>query len=114
MRAALISIADTPSPVAGKSLARRQLDFAFALGCERVIALGNGAAPEAIALRHATEARGARFHSIGDAHGLLGAVAAADELLVLAPGRQHEHRGAPFERLERARILGQQAGREHQ
>ena len=100
MRAALISIADTPSPVAGKSLARRQLDFAFALGCERVIALGNGAAPEAIALRHATEARGARFHSIGDAHGLLGAVAAADELLVLAPGLLPEDPRA-LEALER-------------
>ena len=85
MRAALISIAETPFPVVGKSLARRQLDFALAAGCERVIAIGNGALPEAIALRHAAEARGARFQCIGDTHGLLGAVA-ADELLVLAPG----------------------------
>jgi hypothetical protein len=100
VRAALISIAETPSPVVGKSLARRQLDFALAAGCERVIALGNGAAPEAIALRHAAEARGARFHSIGDTHGLLGAVPAADELLVLAPGLLPEDAGA-LESLER-------------
>jgi hypothetical protein len=85
VRAALISIAETPTPVGGKSLARRQLDFALAAGCERIIALGNGASPEAIALRHTAEARGARFHSIGDTHGLLGAVPAADELLVQAP-----------------------------
>lgn len=85
MRAALIAIAETPSLVAGKSLARRQLDFALAAGCERVIALGNGASAEAIALRHAAEGRGAKFQCIGDTHGLLGAVPAADELLVLAP-----------------------------
>ena len=100
MRAALISIAETPSPVAGKSLARRQLDFALAAGCERIIALGNGASPEAIALRHAAEARGARFQCLGDTHGLLGAVPAADELLVLAPGLLPEDRGA-LELLER-------------
>jgi hypothetical protein len=100
VRAALISIAETPSPVAGKPLARRQLEFALAAGCERVIALGNGASPEAIALRHAAETRGARFQCIGDAHSLLGAVPAADELLVLAPGLLPEDRDA-LELLER-------------
>ena len=94
MRAALISIAgqprdaarNAPLAVAGKTLARRQLDFALAAGCERVLALGDGASPEAIALRHAAEAGGAKFDAIRDAHGLLGAVRAAEELLVLAPG----------------------------
>jgi len=100
VRAALISIPETQSPVAGKSLARRQLDFALAAGCERVIALGHGASLEAIALRHAAEARGARFQCIGDTHGLLGAVPAADELLVLAPGLLPEDRGA-LEALQR-------------
>jgi hypothetical protein len=100
VRAALISIAETPIPVAGKSLERRQLDFALAAGCERVIALGNGASPEAIALRHAAEARGARFQCIADIHGLLGAVPAADELLVLAPGLLPEDAVA-LESLER-------------
>ena len=100
MRAALISIAATPLPLAGKTIARRQLDFALAAGCERVIALGNGALPEALALRHATEARGARFQCIGDAHGLLGAVPAGDELLVLASGLVAEDTSA-LEALER-------------
>lgn len=100
MRAALISIAGTALPLAGKSIARRQLDFALAAGCERVIVLGNGASPEAVALRHVAEARGARFHCIGDAHGLLGAVPAADELLVLAPGLVAEEASA-LDALER-------------
>jgi len=56
--------------------------------------------PEAIALRHAAEARGARFQCIGDTHGLLGAVPAADELLVLAPGLLPEDAVA-LESLER-------------
>ena len=94
MRAALISIAgqprnadsSAPLALAGKSLARRQLDFALAAGCESVIALGDGASAEAIALRHAAEAAGARFQAIRDSHGLLGAVRADDELLALAPG----------------------------
>jgi hypothetical protein len=100
VRAALISIAEAPLSLAGKSIARRQLDFALAAGSERVIALGNGALPEAVALRHVAEARGVRFQCIGDAHGLLGAVPAGDELLVLAPGLVAEEPGA-LEALER-------------
>ena len=94
MRVALISIAgqpreadgDAPIAVAGKTLAHRQLDFALAAGSERVIALGDGASAEATALRHAAQGAGARFDMIRDAHGLLGALGASDELLVLAPG----------------------------
>ena len=87
MRSALISIAGQPPlTLAGKTLARRQLDFALAAGCEGVIALGDGSSAEAIALRHAAEAGGARFQAIRDGHGLLGAVRAEDELLALAPG----------------------------
>lgn len=87
MRSALISIPGQPAAtLAGKSLARRQLDFALAAGCESVIALGDGASAEAVALRHAAEAAGARFQAIRDGHGLLGAVRAEDELLALAPG----------------------------
>jgi hypothetical protein len=100
VRAALISIAGTPLSLAGKSIARRQLDFALAAGCERVIALGDGASPEAVALRLAAEGHGARFQCIVDAHGLLGAVPAGDELLVLAPGLLAEEAGA-LESLER-------------
>ena len=94
MRSALISLVgqprevsgDAPLTLAGKTLAHRQLDFALAAGCEGVIVLGDGGSGEAIALRHAAEAAGARFQAIRDGHGLLGAVGADDELLVLAPG----------------------------
>lgn len=87
MRSALISIPGQPAAtLAGKTLARRQLDFALAAGCESVIALGDGGSAEAIGLRHAAEAAGARFQAIRDCHGLLGAVRAEDELLALAPG----------------------------
>ena len=94
MRAALISIAGQPRraggqeyvALAGKTIARRQLDFALADGCDQIFVLGDGASAEAIALRHAAEAAGARFQAISTGHGLLGAVGATDELLVLAPG----------------------------
>jgi hypothetical protein len=87
VRSALISIAgQPPATFAGKTLARRQLEFALAAGCEGVIVLGDGASAEAIGLRHAAEAAGARFQAIRDCHGLLGAVRAEDELLALAPG----------------------------
>lgn len=100
MRAALISLTGPSSALAGKTLARRQLDFALAAGCGRIIVLGNGASAEAIALRHAAEARGARFQCIGNTHGLLGAVPAGDELLALAPGLLPEEERA-LEALER-------------
>ena len=86
MRAALISLTEGHLKLAGKTLARRQLDFALAAGCESVIVLGDGASAEAIALRHAAEGAGARFQAIRDSQGLLGAVRADDELLALAPG----------------------------
>lgn len=86
MRAALISIAGQQAVLAGKTLARRQLDFVLAAGCDHVFALGDGASAEVIGLRHATEAAGARFQAIRNGHGLLGAIGATDELLVLAPG----------------------------
>lgn len=102
MRAALISINNQPrddlrqAPLAivGLSLARRQLEFALAAGCERIIVLGDGADPEAIALRHAAEGAGARFQAIADAGALLGTVRATEELLVIAPGVLPESRAA--------------------
>ena len=112
MRAALISMAGQPRDaagtaplvLAGKTLARRQLDFALAAGCESVIALGDGASPEAIALRHAAEAGGARFQAVRDSHGLLGAVRADDELLALAPGLLPEAPAA-LEALGESRVV---------
>ncbi len=94
MRVALISIdgqprdaaRQVPLAIAGKTLARRQLDAALAARCERIVALGHGASAEAVALRHVAEAAGARFDAVQHSHGLLGTVRATDEVLVLAPG----------------------------
>lgn len=94
MRAALISIVGQPRrtegqghlELAGKTIARRQLDFVLAAGCGQVFVLGDGASAEAIALRHVAEGAGARFQAIGTGHGLLGAVGATDDLLAIAPG----------------------------
>lgn len=94
MRAALISIEGQPRDaasgaivgIAGKSLARRQLDFALAAGAEQVVLLSDGDRPEAVELRHTAESTGAKVLTIADGHGMLGAVRAADHLLVLAPG----------------------------
>lgn len=93
MRAALISIAGQPREpldgaqlrIAGKSLARRQLDFALAAGSERIFVLGDGGSAEAIALRHAAERAGARVQVIRSGHELVSSLHAADELLVIAP-----------------------------
>src|SRR5690606_41703492 len=81
-----------------------QLDTWIPARSKQHIALGTGASSEAIALRHASEARGARFVSVGDAHGLLGAVPAGDELLVLAPELLAEDRRA-LEALERGTAI---------
>ncbi len=93
MRIALIATADrasgdgaSPATVAGKPIARHQLDLALALGCEKILGLGNGATPEAIALRHAAEASGARFQAMRGVRDLPAAVHGDDLLLVLAHG----------------------------
>lgn len=72
--------------VAGMPIARHQLDFALALGCERVLCFGYGAAAEAIALRHAAESRGAQFQVVRNVRDLPAAVRGDDQLLVLARG----------------------------
>jgi len=102
LRAALISLAGQPRDargeplrIAGKTLARRQLEFALAAGCERIVALGDGALPEAIALAHLAERGGARFRAIRDSQGLLAAVRADDALVVLAPGLLPDSSAAP-------------------
>lgn len=102
MRVALIAIdgqphlADEQGPVlvGGRALALRQLDFALAAGAERIIGLGHGATPEAVALRLASEAAGARFQVASGVEGLLGTVGTADDLLVFMPGLLPEARDA--------------------
>jgi hypothetical protein len=91
VRAALISLAaqpreaaaGAPLTIAGKTLAQRQLEFALAAGCERIVVLGEGASRDAIALSHKAEAAGAQFQAISGSHGLLGTARSGDELLVL-------------------------------
>jgi hypothetical protein len=75
-----------PAKLAGKTVARHQLDFAVALGCEKILCLGNGASPDAVALRHAAEASGARFQAVRGVRDLPAAVRGNDGLLVLAHG----------------------------
>ena len=93
MRIALIATADRgsgegvePAIIAGKSIARHQLDFALALRCEKVLSIGHGAAPESIGLRQAAEAHGAHFQVIRGSRDLPAAIRGDDQLLVLAHG----------------------------
>lgn len=92
MRIALIVVGDAVGAanetglIAGRSLARHQLDFALALGCEKIVLLGHGAGEEAIALRHAAEASGAQVQIVRVVRDLPAAVRGDDNLLVLAHG----------------------------
>ncbi|OYW45239.1 MAG: hypothetical protein B7Z08_03320 [Sphingomonadales bacterium 32-68-7] len=104
LRAALISLAGSQAVVAGRSLALRQLDFALAAGATRIYALGDGASPAALALAQAAEQAGARCQAIRDGRGLLGTLAASDELLVLVARLLPESREA-LERLATPGIL---------
>jgi hypothetical protein len=72
--------------VGGVSLARHQLGLALALGCERIVCIARGLQPEIVELQHVAEDHGARFHLVSGPRGLVGLVAANDELIVLADG----------------------------
>lgn len=72
--------------VGGVSLARHQLALVLALGCERIICLARAADPDVVALQHAAEAAGARFHIATGARGLMGLISTADEIIVLNEG----------------------------
>ena len=91
MRIGLIAIGDAidaaeTGRLAGRSLARHQLDFALAQGCRKVILHGHGASHDAIELRHAAEAAGAQFQVVRGVRDLPAAVRGDDHLLVLAHG----------------------------
>jgi hypothetical protein len=75
-----------PGMLAGRRLARHQLDFALAQGCEKIVVHGHGASKEAIELRHAAEAAGAQFQVVRGVRDLPAAVRGDDRLLVLAHG----------------------------
>jgi hypothetical protein len=92
VRIALITVGEAtadaagPGLLAGRSLARHQLEFALAEGCGKVILFGHGASGEAIALRHAAEAAGAQVQVVRGVRDLPAAVRGDDHLLVLAHG----------------------------
>lgn len=96
MRVALLSLMDAVVgeplalrgllPIGGRSILRHQLGLAMALGCARIVVLAETLTGDLVALQHAAEAGGARFHVIASARALAPLVAAEDELLVLGEG----------------------------
>lgn len=72
--------------VGGVSVALEQLALAVTLGCERIFCLAGRMTPEIAALQHEAERAGARFQLIPGPRGLLGQVAAQDEVIALADG----------------------------
>lgn len=117
MRIGLIAIGDAVDApdtglLAGRSLARHQLDFALAQGCEKVILHGHGASKDAIGLRHVAEAAGAQFQVVRGVRDLPAAVRGDDMLLVLALGLLPDSEVA-FERLKQGQgvlVLPAEAG----
>jgi hypothetical protein len=96
LRVALLSLMDAAQgepqglrgllPIGGRSILRHQLGLAMALGCSRIVVLAETLTNDLVALQHAAEAGGARFHVIATARALAPLVAAEDELLVLGEG----------------------------
>lgn len=91
VRMALISMVHGPGGpalpfFAGKSVAERQLEFALALGCNIVICLSHTLKAGEIALQHAAERAGARFHCTGDPHALPRLAGTAEQFIVMDPG----------------------------
>lgn len=72
--------------IAGASLAQHQLGLALALDCQRLICLARGTSPELIALQHAAEGAGLRFHIVAGPQQLSALVTATDELIVVTEG----------------------------
>lgn len=96
MRVALLSTIDSVADaggdprgfliIAGRTLARHQLDCALALGCEKIACQGIGFPQELLDLQHQAEKSGAQFQVISGPRALSGMITAADELLVFADG----------------------------
>ena len=73
-------------PFGPGTLAMRQLDLALALGCERVICLGQSLSPGLIELQRVSERAKAQFHFVRGARNVSALVKSGDELLVQADG----------------------------
>lgn len=72
--------------IGGAPIARHQLGLALSLGCERVICLARTLDADLVALQHAAEDAGAKFHVINGSRGLMGLISTADEVIALADG----------------------------
>lgn len=96
MRVALISAveegaggADHPLawlPFCGSTIARRQIDLALALGCERIICLTTDTGQRTLPLERSAQSGGAKFQTARGPRQLVGTIQADDELLVFAEG----------------------------
>jgi len=72
--------------IGGRSVVRHQLGLALAFGCSRIAVLADALTGEVVALQHAAEAAGARFHVIASQRALVPLVSPEDELIVFADG----------------------------
>jgi hypothetical protein len=72
--------------IGGITLARHQLSLVLALGCERIVCLARALDSELVALQHAAEQAGARFHVVTGPRSLVSLVTAGDEVIVIADG----------------------------
>ncbi|WP_423142487.1 hypothetical protein ACOYW6_03805 [Parablastomonas sp. CN1-191] len=96
MRIAVLTMLDVAGPadpapratlgIAGASVARQQVALALALGCERILVLAAPGLPGIDALEQAAVRGGAKLSPVSGAHGVVGGVTAADEVIVLADG----------------------------
>lgn len=98
MRAALICLPQPGEPaspvIAGRSVLERQIAFALACGCTRILAHCPGFTAELADLRYRAEAGGARFTQLSTVHALPGAIDDSDVLLVMHPDLLPESRAA--------------------
>jgi hypothetical protein len=100
--------ADAPR-VLGKSVAERQLEFALAHGARRLVLLGDGASPQAIALRHMAEKAKCKVVNVSGPHAAASVCAGDGMVLVLQPGVLPSA-GGPIERLAGGGVLSLPAG----
>lgn len=70
----------------GSRLIDRQLQLALDAGCRHIFCLVDAIGREIVELQHKAERAGARFVTVRDGSGLLGAASASDEVLALMPG----------------------------
>ena len=97
--------ASTDEPrVLGKTVAERQLEFALGYGARRLVLLGDGASPQAIALRHLAEKAKCKVVNVSGPHAAASVCAGDGMVLVLQPGMLPSA-GGPVERLTGGGIL---------